>query len=277
MPGPYDLYGNIEEERSVSSRLPFNIGGSGVGAWLPELGTYAVGALAFRYGIKSGLGNKFFGGPKSLLTFGAGYTPAEKAIANAVGRTAKLGGSRSSINSRVRQTLLDAQATRATTTIQTTMRIEEQLSGSPNRVRPNALWGERFVNAQQNVPAVRFGNGTTLPLNDPQARLRLGKIAANTRRGSNFAQWGNNLKGFSKALGAMAVFGGMIDLGTSLGEAAIDWRPRRDSPSPFEFGNVYTEITGAYTQRQRAIMAIHDSQLTSRAAIGNEASFIHGA
>lgn len=32
----------------------------------------------------------------------------------------------------------------------------------------------------------------------------------------------------------------------------------------------------AYTQRQRAIQAIHQSQMTTRAALGNEASYMHG-
>jgi len=32
----------------------------------------------------------------------------------------------------------------------------------------------------------------------------------------------------------------------------------------------------AYTQRQRAIQAIHQSQMTTRSALGNEAQFMHG-
>lgn len=32
----------------------------------------------------------------------------------------------------------------------------------------------------------------------------------------------------------------------------------------------------AYTQRQRAIQAIHQSQLTTRSALGNEAQYMHG-
>lgn len=64
-----------------------------------------------------------------------------------------------------------------------------------------------------------------------------------------------------------------------VGNLITNWRPTPGKPEPrrtLETGGNWVDTRIAYTQRQRAIQAIHNSMLTSRAALGNEASFMHG-
>lgn len=75
----------------------------------------------------------------------------------------------------------------------------------------------------------------------------------------------------------MAEVGGMA--GQFVGNLISNWRPTPGKPESrrtLETGGNWVDTRIAYTQRQRAIQAIHNSMLTSRAALGNEASFMHG-
>lgn len=106
----------------------------------------------------------------------------------------------------------------------------------------------------------------------------LGSEATNIARGqANRWRLGASATGIATSFAIMQLTAGMIDIGHSLGQSYIDWKPRRPSGSPNDFSRTsYYDPQGAYTQRQRAIQAIHNSQLSTRAAIGNEASFMHG-
>lgn len=75
----------------------------------------------------------------------------------------------------------------------------------------------------------------------------------------------------------LAELGGMA--GQFVGNLITNWRPTPGKPEPrrnLETGGNWVDTRIAYTQRQRSIQAIHNSMLTSRAALGNEASFMHG-
>lgn len=71
----------------------------------------------------------------------------------------------------------------------------------------------------------------------------------------------------------------LIDMGASIvgGAGRAIWNYRR-APRDIILktsSGEFNDTRAAATQRQRSIQAIHNSQLTSRAALGNEASFLH--
>lgn len=82
-------------------------------------------------------------------------------------------------------------------------------------------------------------------------------------------------RGMTAALGAATLLPLIPSLADYATNAALDYRPRDYRGPSHEFGTTFFDPRGAYTQRQRALSAIHDSQLTTRAALGNEASFMH--
>lgn len=263
-PGPYDIYGNPEEERSFSSRLPFGMGGDGVGSWLPELGTFAVSSLAYRYGIKKGMGNGMFGGGNKWA-LGMNFTRAEKVASKAVEKASKIGG-----------TMADTRAGHAAAM------YGQRVRRGSNVAIPGASikvgWGRtKRVEDVYNAPGVKFrGQGSfSYPVTSKFVQHKMGQISTATQNAAKWTHFGRAGLGLATTLGVAQLGAMTADFGKSFAEAAIDWRPRKDSSSQMEFGDRYQEISGAYTQRQRAIMAIHDSQLTTRAAIGGEAAFMH--
>jgi len=66
-------------------------------------------------------------------------------------------------------------------------------------------------------------------------------------------------------------------LGGMLGDAILNYEPKKTTNSrrELETGGAFVDTRYAQTQRQRAIQAIHNTQLSTRAALGNEASFVH--
>lgn len=72
-----------------------------------------------------------------------------------------------------------------------------------------------------------------------------------------------------------------VDLGVgvmkSVAEAAGSYeKPNRANPTrTLETGGVSFDTRHAQTQRMRSIQAIHNTQLSTRAAMGNEAAFMH--
>jgi hypothetical protein len=92
----------------------------------------------------------------------------------------------------------------------------------------------------------------------------------------NYASWGRNIKRLGIATAAL----GLLDLGFSLfyemSSPGVDRETlERDRQQVFSNeGMLDTRM--AYTQRQRAIQAIHDSQLSvGRAMLGQEAAHLH--
>ena len=125
---------------------------------------------------------------------------------------------------------------------------------------------------------------TPLPGKAAQARRiadRLGRRAATsfTRHGIGAAPIAAGIKDLGSAV-RLFRFGFGVSFGLTLARGALDWassistvsaEPFRGAPGgePMYFGGA------AYTQRQRALAAIHNSQLTTRAIFGNEASYVH--
>lgn len=71
-------------------------------------------------------------------------------------------------------------------------------------------------------------------------------------------------------------FGLGLSLGRGIGEIIANYEtshPRYDLT--LESGGFFADTRASFTQRQRAIQTIHNSQLTTRAALGGEASFVH--
>jgi len=83
------------------------------------------------------------------------------------------------------------------------------------------------------------------------------------------------LRGVSALMVGLQVGALAADVSRGVGEAALSWRPRRTISPAHEFAMPFVDTGMAMTQRQRAIMAIHDSQLTTRAILGNEAAYMH--
>lgn len=261
MSGPYDIYGDYASERSVSSHLPFGLGGDGVMSWAPELALWGIGSLTFRYGIKTGLS----GTASSLEKGKLRYSAHQERVANKVARTFSKGGNSRAVAGRGAKAIFDSQVRHKTRVeaIETRGRRVGHGRGAPQRQRVRRTDYHRIRGSKSVVKSA-------------ESVAKAGSIWTQSMRGSRIAQIGQSLKGWGVAIGSAQLGAFAMDIGASIGHATVDWRPRRESHTQFEFGgNTYSEIGGAYTQRQRAIMAIHDSQLTSMAAIGGEAAFMH--
>ena len=74
---------------------------------------------------------------------------------------------------------------------------------------------------------------------------------------------------------------GLLTLGAELGrglfQSIADWQPATSEGPRVDFGDetFVSSPAAAMTQRQRALMAIHNSQLGVHAALGNEAALMH--
>ena len=83
------------------------------------------------------------------------------------------------------------------------------------------------------------------------------------------------LRQFARGVGMAEI----IKLGADLGGMAVDAvMSYRSAPKDIKLSTgpgFFSDTRAAQTQRQRAIQAIHNSQLTTRAALGNEAAFLH--
>lgn len=245
MPGPYDLYG---EQRSASSRLPFGLGSDGLSAMWPDAVFGLAGGALKRSAVASHTGRGFFGGTGITRT---GYSAAEQGL---VSRLDKIKAGAPRDYARAAESIFY----RNPNPVYQVNRISHTVGPATTSLSI----GGRTVTAQEAMQA--------------QWAARSG--AVNAARGqANRWRLGASATGIATSFAIMQLTAGMIDIGHSLGQSYIDWKPRRPSGSPNDFSRTsYYDPQGAYTQRQRAIQAIHNSQLSTRAAIGNEASFMHG-
>jgi len=87
-----------------------------------------------------------------------------------------------------------------------------------------------------------------------------------------------------RTLASAWIVNDMFSLGFMASSAAIQGiesfgYERRAATAPrgqdLELGEGFAETRGSFTQRQRAMAAIHNSQMSTRAAMGNEATFMH--
>lgn len=96
---------------------------------------------------------------------------------------------------------------------------------------------------------------------------------ANWKRGASIAR-----------LSKMFSFAGVAAIGFELGQgvfnAAVSYKREARAEGASRYDQIYTErpyadSRAAATQRQRALMVIHNSQLSTRAAFGAEADYLH--
>lgn len=85
----------------------------------------------------------------------------------------------------------------------------------------------------------------------------------------------STLKAGFTGLFALSLFGFGKDLGRGAADVVADYRQVRDMDIQLESGGFFADTRGSFTQRQRAIRAIHNSQLSTRSALMQEASFMH--
>lgn len=84
-----------------------------------------------------------------------------------------------------------------------------------------------------------------------------------------------NLRSISRSIGMAELIGIGADLTAAGINAVTNYKPASNEIK-YETGpGFFHDTRAARTQRQRAIQAIHNSQLTTRAALGNEAAFLH--
>lgn len=162
-------------------------------------------------------------------------------------------------------------------------------SASAGAIRDMALHGKPMDFARPTTPLARGGgviqNSPALhgaagaPTNMARDRMfhqglrrEFGRSAAR-RIGA-----GRLLHGLSRGLFAYS----MLQLGIGLMRGINDMIEAYEPPEPkvpwhrdLETGGGFVDTRSAQTQRQRAIQAIHNTQLSTRAALGNEASFLH--
>ena len=100
--------------------------------------------------------------------------------------------------------------------------------------------------------------------------IRIGKRAAKLSRG---------LMRGSMLLSVGALFSIGAEIGVSLFDSATGYhearRARSESITGMNSESGYFDSRAAFTQRQRALMVIHNSQLSTRAAFGAEAGYMH--
>jgi len=78
---------------------------------------------------------------------------------------------------------------------------------------------------------------------------------------------------FFNVIGSLALG---AELGRAVTQSIVDWTPSVAKPVELDFGTGFVEESfQARTMRQQSLAAIHNSQLTVRAALGNEAVHIH--
>jgi len=70
-------------------------------------------------------------------------------------------------------------------------------------------------------------------------------------------------------------FGLGLSIGRGVGSIIANYERHPDKDIVLETGGHFADTRSSFTQRQRAIETIHNSQLTTRAALGGEAAILH--
>lgn len=139
------------------------------------------------------------------------------------------------------------------------------------------MQGKNITHAQARAAAAKtpwarghIGAGKKL-------NLSAGKAATSTSK--YYAARGKSLIRSGKMLGVATLFTGMYELSKAAAGAGLNFRKTKEELAKAR-NKVYDEDTfsdsrAAFTQRQRAIQVIHNSQMGVRSALGSEASYLH--
>ena len=120
---------------------------------------------------------------------------------------------------------------------------------------------------------LRFSQNPTGPYH-PHSTGQTGRVQITPGK-FNQLRYASLLKAGAFTIG----MGELIKVGASMAGAGIDAvMSYRSAPKEVKLKSgpgFFHDTRAAQTQRQRAIQAIHNSQMTTRAALGNEAAFLH--
>ena len=153
---------------------------------------------------------------------------------------------------------------------------------SMNPQGPQRVWG---TNQQSRARRV-WGPGGDTRFDARISKLRQTSATASILGGKSAKSLGvqgdfykgiesyKNLGKYTKWLGVGFLVQGMFDLGMSLFTPGTGRVSARDQEVLFADESVI-DSAAAFTQRQRALQAIHDSQTTTRSLIGQEARYLH--
>lgn len=137
---------------------------------------------------------------------------------------------------------------------------------TPGAAKWSNLWlgGLAKTRAEETIlkRAIHTTRPTISPLTSP---LRTNKLV----------RAGNIIKTLGLWYGVAQLSTGVASMARSIGNAVNEAQPRGNIRPPSQFATTFYDTSGAYTMRQRAMAAIHNSQLSTRASLGNEASFMH--
>lgn len=153
--------------------------------------------------------------------------------------------------------------------------------GGATRGMPRTTLGAIPVNpsavAKGNVSAAAASvGGTVSSVASKAGGGPVGPSIAKSNTAARIFKAGKIGQGAMRMLNMYLMANIAIDIGEAATSAALAYRPRSSASPASEFGTFNPlDSSGAYTMRQRSISAIHDSYLSTRAAIGNEASFMH--
>jgi hypothetical protein len=85
-----------------------------------------------------------------------------------------------------------------------------------------------------------------------------------------------------KSLSSAWLINDLFGMGFSAASGAIQGmstysydRRNQETPAEHDLGDGFAQTRASFTQRQTAMAAIHNSQMNTRAAMGNEATFMH--
>lgn len=114
-------------------------------------------------------------------------------------------------------------------------------------------------------------------LAEASAAKASGKAATSTSK--YWTARGKSLIRSGKILGVATLFTGMYEISKAATGAGLNFRKTKEELAKAR-NKVYDEDTfsdsrAAFTQRQRAIQVIHNSQMGVRSALGSEASYLH--
>jgi hypothetical protein len=122
--------------------------------------------------------------------------------------------------------------------------------------------------------------------NDPRKMHMLGAVPSGQHGVRNAMSVGDVTRmGFGLGLRSLSsawIVNDLFSMGFAAASGAIQGmttfsyeRRNRETPADSDLGEGFAQTRASHTQRQTAMAAIHNSQMNTRSAMGNEATFMH--
>jgi len=153
----------------------------------------------------------------------------------------------------------------------------KKYAGMSKRVPSGLSFSQNDINVSSvSSYGQRTRTGSLLGNRGGEVRKRFSSQATYARKAKYFAglkKAGAHLGYVSLAAVGFSIFDAIVGSTGLYGKKRV-YNPAGSSmEAPYE--NAFFDSRAAFTQRQRALMVIHNSQLSNRAAFGNEATFMH--